>query len=69
MAAAFLWTAYEGWCEWEPWEANGPDIGQYDFDRIVALMGAMLPTDPKRKKRVAAYERFTARAEEHADGD
>ena len=32
-------------------------------------MGAMLPTDPKREKMVAAYERFAARAEEHADGD
>ena len=69
MAAAFLWAAYEGWCEWEPWDTNGPDIGQYDFDRIIALMGAMLPTDPKKEKITAAYDRFAARAKEFTDGD
>ena len=66
MAAAYLWSAYEAWVE-TAWEYHGPDIGQYDFDRIVDLMGKMLPTDPKRDSFEKAYELFAARAKEDDD--
>lgn len=62
MAAAWMWSAVERWVE-EGWENFAPDIGQYDFEAITDLMYAMLPTDPKRDKVEAAYQRFADRAD------
>jgi len=67
MAANFLWSAYVQWCESEPWGLEGADIGRHDFDRIVALMGRMLPTDPHRERAHSAYKKFAARAEKVSD--
>ncbi len=62
LARAALWNAYEDWLE-DAWEKYFPEIGQYDYDRIVACMEAQLPPDVSSAEFGVAYKVIADRAE------
>lgn len=62
IAAGWIHSACEKYIE-DAWEWN-PEIGQYDMDRIIFVMTAMLPTNTLGEKFNKAYARFEAAAKE-----
>lgn len=62
LARSALWTAYEIWVE-EGWANAMPDIGEYDFERVVKKMEALLPKDPFSQIE-KAYTQLSENADE-----
>ena len=62
MASWLLWSAFENWIESPGWE-DMPEIGEYDFDRIIEAAQKLLPPDITAVRYEAVLEYFAQRAE------
>ncbi len=62
MATWFLWSAFENWCESNGWE-DVPEIGEYDYERIVEAAQKLLTPDITIDRYQAALGYFAKRAE------
>jgi len=54
--------AFESWAE-EAWEGHFPEVGQYDFDRIIKNAEQLLPADVSLDNWQKTYDWFADRAE------
>ena len=63
VAYGCLHAAVEAWTE-EGWGNVLPDIGEFDYDRVVAVMMAALPDDPGIADVEEAYAVLSDRAED-----
>jgi len=62
LARSVLRRICEDWAE-EGWELHFPDIGQYDYERIVDRIKERLPRDVTMSEFKMAYEFLADRAE------
>ena len=62
MASWLLWSALENLVDRTAWE-DTPEIGEYDFDRIIEAAQKLLPPDITAVRYEAVLEYFAQRAE------
>lgn len=55
--------AFEAWSE-EAWEGYFPEVGQFDFERIIESAEQLLPADVTSEEWQKTYDYFADRAEE-----
>ena len=63
LSRSALHLAFEAWAE-DAWERHFPDVGEYDFERILTATRELLPADAAAEEFGEAYAFFEARAEE-----
>lgn len=61
VARSAVWVAFEDWAE-EGWESM-PDIGEYDYERVVEAAKKLLPPDVTSAQFDSAISALEARAE------
>ncbi len=62
LARATLHRILQDWVE-EGWGLFLPEVGQYDYDRVVVCMKAQLPPDVTTDEYARAYKALADRAE------
>lgn len=60
--------AFESWAD-DAWEGHFPEVGQYDFERIIDHAKALLPPDVTIQEFGESYAFFEARANAEPDGE
>ena len=66
MSRWALRLAFEAWTE-DAWEAHFPEVGEFDFERILAAAEELLPGEVALEEFQKSYEWFEKRAETLTD--